>query len=155
MRRLIAICHRVMPVLVEVRIVQSRKLAAVRRQVEPGAVGSAWGPALDQVWEFIRGQPGLRINGHNIFLYHHPIRPGAPVLCDFGVEITRTFEKTGEVYVTETPSGEAARCCAPRPVQSHARDAQRDLEVDGSKWKGVCWPIMGNLRRSDAGSGRY
>jgi hypothetical protein len=34
--------------------------------------------------------------------------PGAPILCDFGVEVTRTFEPAGEVYVTETPGGEAA-----------------------------------------------
>jgi hypothetical protein len=29
-------------------------------------------------------------------------------LCDFGVEVTRTFETTGEVYATETQGGEAA-----------------------------------------------
>src|SRR5438067_3843863 len=38
----------------------------------PGAVASAWGPALGKVWEFIRSQPGLWTDGHNIFLYHHP-----------------------------------------------------------------------------------
>jgi len=27
--------------------------------------------ALDQVWQFLRSQPGLRIDGHNIFLYDH------------------------------------------------------------------------------------
>ena len=53
-------------------------------------------------------QPGLRTDGHNIFLYHHPTQPGAPILCDFGVEVTRTFETAGEVYATETPGGEAA-----------------------------------------------
>ena len=53
---------------VSVQIVQPRKLAAVRREVAPGAVGSAWGPALDKVWEFIRSEPGLRTDGHNVFL---------------------------------------------------------------------------------------
>jgi hypothetical protein len=43
-----------------------------------------------------------------IFLYHHPAQPGAPILCDFGVEVTRTFEAAGEGYATETPAGEAA-----------------------------------------------
>ena len=42
------------------------------------------------------------------FLYHHPTQPDAPILCDFGVEVTRTFETAGEVYATETPAGEAA-----------------------------------------------
>jgi GyrI-like small molecule binding domain len=93
---------------VNVQTVHPRKLAAVRREVAPGAVGSAWGPALGKVWEFIRCQPGLRTDGHNIFLYHHPKRPGAPIPCDFGVEVTRTFETAGEVHATETPGGEAA-----------------------------------------------
>jgi hypothetical protein len=97
-----------MPVSVSLQTVHPRQLAAVRREVMPGAVGSAWGPAVGQVWKFIRGQPGLWTDGHNIFVYHHPKEPGAPLVCDFGVEVTRTFETTGEVYATETPGGEAA-----------------------------------------------
>ena len=100
-----------MPVSVSVQTVHPRKLAAVRREVAPGAIGSAWRPALDKVWEFIRSQPGLWTDGHNIFLYHHAKQPGAlgtTILCDFGVEVTRTFETAGEVHATETPGGEAA-----------------------------------------------
>ena len=97
-----------MPVSVNVQTVHPRKLAAVRREVAPGGVGSAWGPALGKVWPFIRSQPGLWTNGHNIFLYHHPTQAGAPIVCDFGVEVTRNFETAGEVYATETPAGEAA-----------------------------------------------
>src|SRR3982751_3155056 len=97
-----------MPVLVNVQPVHPRILAAVRREVAPGAVGSAWGPALAKVWEFLRSRPGLRTDGHNVFLYHHPPGPGAPMLCDFGVEVTHKFESVGEVYATETPAGEAA-----------------------------------------------
>jgi effector-binding domain-containing protein len=104
----ILVYDRELPVSVNVKTVHPRKLAAVRREAAPGAVGLAWGPALDKVWEFIRSQPGLRTEGHNIFLYHHPKQPGAPILCDFGVEVTRTFETAGEVYATETPGGEAA-----------------------------------------------
>jgi GyrI-like small molecule binding domain len=89
-----------------VQTVQPRKLAAVRRLVAPGEVGSAWGPAVGQVWDFIRSQPGLWTDGHNIFLYY--AKDDASIVCDFGVEVTRTFETTGEVYATETPGGEAA-----------------------------------------------
>jgi effector-binding domain-containing protein len=63
---------------------------------------------LGKVWEFLRSQPGLRTDGHNIFLYQHPTQPGAPILCEFGVEVTRTFETAGEVHGAETPGGEAA-----------------------------------------------
>ena len=97
-----------MPVTVNLRTVHPRKLAAVRREVAPGAIGSAWEPAIGKVWRFIRSQAGLWADGHNIFLYHHPTRPGAPIICDFGVEDARTFETAGEVYATETPGGEAA-----------------------------------------------
>lgn len=86
----------------------TRKLTAVRCQVAPEGVSSAWGPALAKVWDFIRSQPGLWTDGHNIFLYHQPKAPGAPILCDFGVEVTRAFDTAGPVYATETPGGEAA-----------------------------------------------
>ncbi len=94
--------------VVSLQAVQPRRLAAVRRKVAIGAVGSAWGPAVDQVWAFLRTQPGLRTDGHNIFLYHHPAHREAPMDVDFGVEVTRSFTPAGEVYPTETPGGEAA-----------------------------------------------
>jgi effector-binding domain-containing protein len=97
-----------MPVAVTLQTVHPRKLAAVRREVAPREISSAWGPALDKVWEFVRSQRGLRTDGHNVFVYHEPTHAGAPILCDFGVEVTRTFETAGEVYATETPAGEAA-----------------------------------------------
>ena len=93
---------------VSVEVVEPRKLAAVRRQVTIGAVGSAWRPALDQVWAFLRSQPGLRTDGHNIFLYHHPARRSDPMNVDFGVEVSRSFSPSGKVYETSTPAGEAA-----------------------------------------------
>ena len=40
-------------VTVSVRTVPFRQLAAVRRRVPIGAVGSAWKPALDQVWAYL------------------------------------------------------------------------------------------------------
>lgn len=43
-------------------------------------------------------RPGLWTDGHNIFLYHHPKQRGAPIQCDFGVEVTRTFETMDEAY---------------------------------------------------------
>jgi effector-binding domain-containing protein len=71
-------------------------------------VARAWRPALDQVWQFLRGHPGLRTDGHNVFLYHHPARRDLPMDVDFGVEVTRPFETSSEVHATETPGGEVA-----------------------------------------------
>ena len=136
-----------MPVSVNVQTVHPRKLATVRREVPPGAVGAAWGPALDKVWEFIRSQPGLRSDGHNIFLYHHPMQPGAPILCDFGVEVTRTFETAGEVYATETPGGEAAVAVYRGPYD-RMNEAYRAIEewmtANRRESAGHSWEIYGN-----------
>ena len=91
-----------MPVSVHVQTVQSRTLAAVRREVEPDQVGSVWGSAVGLIWDFLRSHPGLWTDGHNIFVYHHPKHPDAPLSCDFGVEVTRPFESAGQVYATQT-----------------------------------------------------
>lgn len=126
---------------VELQNVHPRKLAAVRRDVAPGAVGSAWKPALDKVWEFLRSQPGLRTDGHNIFLYHHPTQ------CDFGVEVTRTFETAGEVYATETPAGEAAVAVHRGPYNrlNEAHDAIRKwMAANGRESGGHSWEIYGD-----------
>jgi effector-binding domain-containing protein len=136
-----------MPVSVNVQTVHARKLAAVRREVAPGAIGSAWRPAVDKVWEFIRSQPGLRTDGHNIFLYHHPKDPGAPILCDFGVEVTRTFETAGEVYATETPAGEAVVAIHRGPYHrmNEAYSAiERWMAVSGRESAGYSWEIYGD-----------
>jgi effector-binding domain-containing protein len=95
-------------VSVEVQSVHPRRLAAVRCEISPGEVGSAWGPAVSKVWDFLRSQPGLWTDGHNIFVYHDPEHPGGLLRCDFGVEVTSAFEAVGEVHATQTPSGEAA-----------------------------------------------
>ena len=136
-----------MPVSVSVQTVHPRKLAAVRREVAPGEVGSAWGPALGKVWPFIRSQPGLWTTGHNIFLYHHPAQPDAPMRCDFGVEVTRAFETAGEVYATETPGGEAAIAVHRGPYNrmNEAHDAIRQwMAANGRESAGQSWEIYGD-----------
>ena len=97
-----------MNLAVSVRTVAALKLAAVRRQVTLGGVGAGWQPALNKVWEFLRTNPALRIDGHNVFLYHHPSRRDLPMDVDFGVEVVRAFEPEGEVRLAETPAGEVA-----------------------------------------------
>jgi hypothetical protein len=128
-------------------MVDRRKLAAVRREVGVGGVGSAWGPALGKVWPVIRSQPGLWTHGHNVFLCHHPSKPGAPILCDFGVEVTRAFETTGEVYATETPRGEAVVAVYRGPYGrlSAAHDAIREwMAANGRESAGQSLEIYGD-----------
>jgi effector-binding domain-containing protein len=136
-----------MPVAVNLQTVHPRKLAAVRCEVALGGVGSAWGPALGKVWEFIRSQPDLWTDGHNIFLYHHPTRPGAPILCDFGVEVTRTFEAADEVYATETQGGEVAVAVHRGPYNrmNEAHEAIRKwMAANRRASAGHSWEIYGD-----------
>jgi len=136
-----------MHVSVTLQTVHPRKLAAVRREVLPGAIGSTWGSAIGKVWPFIRCQPGLWTDGHNIFLYHHLTQPGAPILCDFGVEVTRKFETAGEVYATETPGGEAAVAVYRGPYgrMKEAHDAIRDwIGANRRESAGHSWEIYGD-----------
>lgn len=136
-----------MPVAVELQAVRPRRLAAVRREVEPGAVGAAWGPALDKVWGLIRSRPGLWTGGHNVFLYHHPAQRGAPISCEFGVEVTQGFEAAGEVYATETPAGEAA-VAVHRGPYGLMNEAYRAIEewmaANGRESAGHSWEIYGD-----------
>lgn len=136
-----------MGVPVDVQSVRPRSLAAVRRDVAPGAVGSSWGPALDKVWAFLKSRPGLWTGGHNVFLYHHPTQPGAPIQCDFGVEVTGNFEPAGEVYSTETPAGEAA-IVIHRGQYDRLNEAYRAIEewmlANNRASAGKSWEIYGD-----------
>ena len=91
---------------VKVETISSRILAAVRRRVAGKDIAVAFKPALDLVWHFLRQRPGLRTDGHNIFLYHHD-NP-AMMTIDFGVEVVRSFADEGDVTCVMTPTGEAA-----------------------------------------------
>jgi effector-binding domain-containing protein len=91
---------------VKVEMLSPRILAAVRRRVAPKDIPTAFKPALDEVWAFLRKHPGLRTDGHNIFLYHHESPAIMPV--DFGVEVVRPFASQGDVTCVTTPAGEAA-----------------------------------------------
>ena len=132
-----------MSVQVHIATVPARKLAAVRRLVPVGEIASTWRPALDKVWEFLGQNPGLRTDGHNIFLYHHPDKPQSPMDIDFGVEVTRTFSPSGEVALVETPAGKVATALHIGPYDQlgrthdaiHAWAARKRMSFAGKSWE--------------------
>jgi effector-binding domain-containing protein len=133
--------------LVSVKAVEERKLAAVRRRLAIADIASLWRPALDQVWEFLRSQPGLRTDGNNIFLYHHPEGRNAPMDVDFGVEVTRSFQTSGEVYATATPAGEVATAVHAGPY-GRLTDTHDMIhawaEAHSRQFADRCWEIYGD-----------
>ncbi len=132
---------------VSVQTIGARKLAAVRRRVTIGSVGAVWRPALDQVWAFLRTHAGLRTDGHNVFVYHHPASRDAPMDVDFGVEITRSFEPEGDVFPTDTPSGEVAMAVHVGGYDQLKRthDAIHAWRArEGRSFAGTSWEIYGD-----------
>jgi len=132
-----------MSLQVSIESVPSRKLAAVRRRVRIGEISQAWRPALDKVWDFLRQNAGLRADGHNIFLYHHPPNRQMPMEVDFGVEIVRPFAASGEVHLTETPAGRVATALHVGPYERmgetheaiHAWAAANHKSFAGKSWE--------------------
>jgi len=134
---------------VQIELVSPRLLAAVRREAAAGKVRDAWRPALDQVWAFLRTQPGLRTDGHNVFLYHH----GDPMRADFGVEVTREFEPSGEVRPVTTPGGEAAvvRHVGPYDALGRAHSAIHEwAKESGRSLARMSWEIYGDWNEDPA-----
>jgi effector-binding domain-containing protein len=138
---------------VQVEAVSPRLLAAVSREVAAGRVREVWRPALDQVWAFLRAQPGLRTDGHNVFLYHHPANGGDPMKADFGVEVTREFTPSGEVRPVRTPAGEAAvaRHIGPYDRLSEAHGAIHAwAKESGRSLARTSWEIYGDWNEDPA-----
>ena len=81
-------------------------IAAVRARVPRGGVPQAFRDSLDKVWAFLRSHPGLRTDGHNLFLYHHEAAESGFITVDFGVQVVRQFEQEFDVRCVETPGAE-------------------------------------------------
>ena len=127
--------------------VAARPIAAVHASVPVGLVGSAWRSALDTVWAYLRAHEGLWTDGHNIFVYHHPMRPGAPMEVDFGVEVSRAFAGEGDIVCTGTPAGRVVSTVHVGPPDQLARATAaiegwcRDHDLPLA---GIAWEIYGD-----------
>lgn len=136
-----------MPTEVQIAVVSPRMLAAVRRRIRIEQISRTWRPALDQVWAFLRQNPGLRTDGHNIFLYHHPENRQSPMDIDFGVEVTRSFEPAGEIAPTETPAGKVAAAVHIGPYERLGETHQAIHEwaaANKMNFAGKSWEIYGD-----------
>ena len=128
---------------ISIEVATPRLLAAVRRRVPIREIATAWRPALDQVWSFLRKHPGLRTDGHNVFLYHHPANRLAPMDIDFGVEVVRSFAPEGDITLAETPAGKVLAASHIGPYQRlgethdaiHAYAAANKLSFAGKSWE--------------------
>jgi effector-binding domain-containing protein len=132
---------------VTLETVAAQPFAAVRRRVLIGEIASAWKPALDQVWAFLRRHPALHAGGHNVFLYRHPARREDPMEVDFGVQVVRAFPGEGEVIASETPAGEVATALHVGPYTELAK-AHTAIHAwraaNGRDFAGHSWEVYGD-----------
>lgn len=95
---------------VTLETVAPQAIAAVRSRCKIPEIATAWKPALDQVWAYLRAHEGVWApGGRNLFLYHHPTQRDQPMDIDFGVEVARRFDDGGAVHYVETPAGQVAK----------------------------------------------
>ena len=127
---------------VVVETAQAELVAAVRAKVPVSDIARVWKSALDQVWAFLK-TAGELDPGHNLFLYHHPVRRNEAMNIDFGVQVTRRFEPRGEVRCIETPTGEVARTVHVGPYDRlgdahnaiHAWCATNNRKIAQASWE--------------------
>ena len=120
-------------------------IAAVRARVPRGGVAAAFRQPLDRVWKYQRANPGLRTDGHNLFLYHHAA--GSSLAVDFGVQVTRPFDGEGEVRCVATPTGHVAATAHRGPYEllgnAHAA-VMAWCERSGRAIGAASWEIYGD-----------
>ncbi|HEY1484998.1 MAG TPA: GyrI-like domain-containing protein [Micromonosporaceae bacterium] len=108
----------------------------------------AWGPMLDKVWGFLRGDApaGLYQHGHNIMLYKDDV-PNVEV----GVQVTGSFEPAGDVVASTLPAGLVATATHTGPIAEigDTHQAVRDwTEANGYRLAGPHWEVYGDPDRS-------
>ena len=93
---------RAMTVDVTVTTVEPTPTAVVAAAATWAEFPKLWGPMLDQVWSFLRGDApaGLYQHGHNIMLYQDDV-PNVEV----GVQVSRSFDPAGQVVASTLPGG--------------------------------------------------
>jgi effector-binding domain-containing protein len=104
-----------------------------------GAIASLWGGLLDEVYRFVRGRPDLATGDgaelwQNVMLY----KDDTPDV-EVGVLVSGSFEREGQVILSEVPGGEAA-------TATHRGDYARYVAANGRQLAGPRWEIYGHWR---------
>ena len=123
-----------------------RTIAAVHARVPVGMVSGRFRLYLDQVYAAAR-TGAIKLDGQNVFLYHHV--PGHPSELDvaFGVGVTAPFVAVGAVVPTPLPVGEVATTThwGNYAGLSGAHDAIDEwCRQHGRRRAGASWEVYGH-----------
>jgi effector-binding domain-containing protein len=137
---------------VTVKTVEPTPTAVVMARTTWSEFPKTWGPMLDQVWSFLRGDApeGLHKQGHNIMLYKDDV-PNVEV----GVQVSGSFEPVGDVVASTFPGGVVATATHTGPIVGIGATHQAVFEwsrVNGYRLAGPRWEIYGD---PDPGTGDF
>ncbi|MCL2393719.1 MAG: GyrI-like domain-containing protein [Acidimicrobiaceae bacterium] len=133
-----------MTVEVTVLTVEPAPTAVVTAATSWAEFPKIWGPMLDKVWSFLRGDApeGLYKHGHNIMLYLDDV-PNVEV----GVQVSGSFEPVGDVVASSLPGGLVATATHGGPIGriGDTHDAVREwAHANGHRLAGPHWEIYGD-----------
>jgi len=103
-----------------------------------------WGPMLNAVWSFLRGDApeGLHKQGHNIMLYKDDV-PNVEV----GVQVSGPFSPIGEVVPSNLPGGLVATATHTGPIakigDTHSAVCEWS-KANGYRLAGPHWEVYGD-----------
>jgi effector-binding domain-containing protein len=140
-----------MTVEVTVKAVEPMPTAVVAAATTWAEFGKMWGPMLDQVWGFLRGNApeGLYQHGHNVMLYLDDV-PHVEV----GVQVSGSFPPADQVVASALPGGLVATATHTGPI---AKIGDTHLAVrewsraHGYQLAGPHWEIYGDPDPSTGG----
>lgn len=135
---------RAMAIEVTVQTVEPTPTAVVAATTTWAQFPVVWGPLLDQVWSFLRGEApeGLYKRGHNIMLYKDDV----PTV-EVGVQVSGSFAPAGDVVASTLPGGVVATATHTGPVTqiSDTHQAVRQwTAANGYTLAGPHWEIYGD-----------
>lgn len=135
---------RAMTVEVTAKTIEPTPTAVVAAAATWAEFPKMWGPMLDKVWSFLRGDApeGLYKHGHNIMLYKDDI-PNVEV----GVQVSGSFAPTGQVVPSALPGGLVATATHTGPVakigDTH-QTVRKWSKANGYQLAGPHWETYGD-----------
>jgi hypothetical protein len=135
---------RAMTVAVTVQTIEPTPTAVVMAATTWAEFPGMWGPMLDDVWGFLRGDApaGLYTRGHNIMLYKDDV-PNVEV----GVQVNGAFDPVGRVRPSALPGGLVAAATHTGPIAQIGDTHQAVCEwstANGYRLAGPRWEIYGD-----------
>ena len=133
-----------MTVDVTVKTVEPTPTAVLMAATTWAGFPAMWGPMLDKVWSFLRGDApeGLYKQGHNIMLYKDDV-PNVEV----GVQVSGPFAATGPVVASTLPGGLVAIAIHIGPITKIGDTHQAVCDwskANGYRLTGRRWEIYGD-----------